>query len=291
MSIELNVTVEKILYPPSTGEGDWFILVTSHGKAKGKMQYRPREYDDLVLTGEWVVYQGSKEFSFSSSRINVPVDPRDQLRYICIRTKGLGSAAESLLWQKYGKEWPNAEEGSVPRLKGMVYQNFLLQLEALGSKTEEAGVIATLIGKGATVNMATAAWLKWSTETLGVVMSDPFRLSELDGYSFHDVDKEIRRAYGIDDDDRRRIKAGVVYALRRLTDAGDTVVSWADLYRNACGLLGGYADLVSDCTAELFEDNTLKAFPKSEGVSLAGDWKAETEIWEWVTEHGKEKAS
>lgn len=283
MSTELSVTVQRIAWPKSTAEPEsWYILITDHGCCKGKMAYRPADNDQLILTGEWSVYKGEKEFAFSSARIDVPTNPRDMLHYVCTRTKGLGAAAESLIWDKMGERWPDIEPNAVPRLSGRVYENFRLQLEALNTKTEEARVVSALMGKGCTDNMANRAWEMWKGETLGVVNADCYRLAELESYSFRDVDKDVRRSYGITDSDPRRIKAAVVYALRRLTDKGDTVVAWADLYAQACGLLSGYSDEIGECTSALFEDGTLKAFEESEGVALAADWRAESDIWEWV---------
>jgi hypothetical protein len=246
------------------------------------MSWRPQENEQLILDGEFTTYKGEREFAFKTARLDVPTESRDQLHYVCMRTSGIGAAAESLIWEHAGEDWMDIDEGAVPRLNGKVYANFQLQLEALREKSEEAKVVATLIGKGATINMACAAWEQWKVETLGVVNADCYRLSELSGYGFRDVDRAIRQSYGIADDDKRRIRAAVVYALRRITDTGDTVARWDELFKQAIGLLGGYADLISDCTAELFEDGSLKAFPKSAGVSLASDWKAETTIWEFV---------
>ena len=282
MSIELNVNVEKVLYPPATSESGWFILLTSQGKATGTMAWRPCQNESLILSGEFCVYKGEKQFNFRSARLNVPTDPRDQLHYVCTRTPGMGTAMEELIWDAAGADWMNVQPGTVARLNGKVYANFQLQLESLREKSEEAAVVAALMGRGATMNMACAAWEAWKAETLGVVNADPYRLAELPNYGFRDVDTKIRRAYGIMDDDKRRIRAAVVYALRRLTDAGDTLVTWASLYQQACGLLGGYEDLISDCTSELFAEGVLKAFAESEGVSLAADWHAESDIWDFV---------
>jgi hypothetical protein len=280
----LNVTVQSVRFPPSTNteQETWYILSTNQGTAKGRMAWRPQPQESLMLEGNWATYKGEKEFSFTTARLDIPTNPRDQLHYVCIRTAGLGPTAENLIWSKYGNNWQNAEPSSVPRLNGKVYENFKLQIEALSGKSEEAKVVATLIGKGATVKMACAAWEQWKGETLGIVNSDPFRLAELAGYGFKDVDREIRIAYGIADDDRRRIKAAVVYALRRLTDDGDTIVAWEDLYQRSTGMLGGYSDLISDCAKELFEDGTLRAFPNSQGVSLASDFRDECDIWEFI---------
>jgi hypothetical protein len=282
----LNVIVNRVAYPPATSDPDaWYILITDHGAAKGRMAWRPQEHECLVLEGEWATYKGEREFAFKTARLDVPTDSRDQLHYVCARTTGMGPAMEQLIWERAGAAWMEIPDGAVPRLSGKIYASFHLQMETLREKSEEAGVVATLMGKGATMNMACAAWEKWKTETLGVVTADCYRLAELSGYGFKDVDAKIRRAYAIADDDKRRIRAAVIYSLRRLTDAGDTVADWSLLYQQAIGLLGGYADLISDCTADLFEEGSLKAFPKSEGVSLAADWKAETAIWDFVNKH------
>jgi hypothetical protein len=279
---ELTVKVTRVAYPPATSESTWFILVTDRGACKGKMLWRPSERDELILTGEWTVYKGEKEFAFSEARISVPTNPRDMLRYVCERTCGIGPAMQEAIWSVAGSNWENVQENAVPKLKGKLYENFKLQIEGLRNKSEEAQVVATLVGKGCTANMAAKAWAQWGKQTLGVVNSDCYRLAELEGYSFRDVDNRVRREYGIGDDDKRRIRAAVVYAIRRLSDAGDTVVLWSELYSQATGLLGGYADEIANCTAELFEEGTLKAFPKSEGVSLAADWDAENAIWDMI---------
>lgn len=278
----LNVTVERVCYPPATSDTDWYILATNHGSCKGRMSWRPQEQEQLILEGEWAVYKGDKEFSFKSARLDVPTESRDMLRYCVARTPGAGSAMETLIWAHSGSAWMDIQENAVPRLKGRVYANFKLQIEGLVQKSEEAKVVATLCGKGATQNMACKAWELWKGETLGIVNADCFRLSELDGYSFRDVDAKIRQAYGIADDDKRRIRAAVIYSLRRLTDTGNTVVAWDELFTQTTGMLGGYADMISDCTRELFDEGTLKAFVKSGGVSLKNDWDAETTIWNFV---------
>lgn len=287
---EFAVTVQRVAYPAATSEPDaWYILVTNQGTAKGRMAWRPREQEQLILEGEWTVYKGQKEIAFSTARLDVPTNPRDQLHYVCCRTIGLGPAAEQLLWDRCGAAWMDVAENAVPRLKGKVYAEFRLQIEGLRGKAEEARVVAALMGRGATMNMACAAWAQWGGETLGVVNADCYRLAELPNYSFRDVDAKIRQSYGIADDDKRRIRAAVLYSLRRLTDGGDTIVAWEDLYTQATGMLGGYADLVSDVTSELFADGTIKAFPDSEGVALKQDWDAESAIWEWVEEVTKEE--
>jgi len=246
------------------------------------MSWRPEEGDQLILTGEWAVFKGNREFAFKTARLDIPTQPRDQLHYVCTRTKRLGAAAEELIWSHYGDDWQNADGKTVPRLAGRVYEEFRLQIESLNDKSQEAGVVAALMGKGATIAMATAAWTRWKLETMGVVGADCYRLAELDGYGFKDVDIKIRVAYGIADGDPRRIRAGVICALRRLTDKGDTLVMWDDLYKHAAGMLAGHNEMIGEVTGAMFEDGTLKAFADCSGVALAADWDAECAIWDFV---------
>ena len=294
--MEITATVQRVAYPAPTTVSDggeaWFILITDAGVCKGRMLWRPREMEQLVLEGEYSLYRGEKEFAFSSARLNIPSHPRDQLRYVVARTSGIGPTAEIQLWEHAGENWQNVPEGAIPRLRGRVYQDFKLQIEALLSKSEEARVVAALMGRGATQNMAQKAWATWEGQTLGVVNADCFRLAELEGYGFADVDRQIRREFGIGDSDPRRIRAAVIYALRKLTANGDTVVSWEDLYGHTCGMLCGFSDEVSEAAGELFREGAIKAFGEGgAGVALASDYQAESAIWEWVQSASESESS
>ena len=281
---ELSVIVTRIRHPPATDtEATWFVLETSAGPCAGKMSWRPRDNESLILEGEPSVYRGSKQFSFSSARLNIPTDPRHLLNYVCERTSGMGTHLANQIWEKYGADWQNAQPGSIPRFGGAVYERWRLSLESLKQNAEQAAIVSTLVGKGCTDLTANKAYSQWRSETLGVVQSDPFQLAELERVTFATVDKGIRQAYGITDTDPRRIKAAVVHTLRNLTSNGSTVVSWEDLFSNACAALGGYDDLVHAATTELLKCGTLKGFPDAGMICLASDYRAENDIWEYVT--------
>lgn len=279
--MDLSVKVEAVRWPKATDTGNWYILKTTAGIAKGNMAWRPRDGEPLVLIGEWTVYQGSKEFSFRSARLDIPSHPRDQLHYVIERTGGAGRIMEDAIWAAAGESWKTIQPGVVRGLGGALYERFRLQVEALDMAGAQAQVVAALVGKGATDRMAQEAWIKWKEETLGVVNADPFRLAELPGYGFSHVDRGIRQNYGIADADPRRVRAAVVHTLRRLTDRGDTVVPWESLFTNACAALGGMDDLVLESARELLADGTLKNFPGL--ICLSDDFAAESTIWEFAS--------
>ena len=280
----LNCTVERVAYPPATQkDANWFILVTDRGTAKGKMPWRPKDGDALVLDGEWTTYRGEKKFKFNSAMIDIPESPKDQLHYVVTRTIGLGPAMESIIWDRAGEAWKDIGPDEVPKLKGRVYEEFRNQIKLLDQDRDKVQAIAFLMGKRCSQNMACAAWERWERETLGVVNNNPYQLAELHGYGFKHVDTEIRVKFGIGDSDPRRVKAAVVYSLRMLTDSGSTVVEWREIMTKCMGYLGGMASLIVECTREMFADGTLYAFPEIQSVSLRSDYDDERVIWDFVT--------
>lgn len=281
--MELPCVITRVAYPPATENGGWYILITSAGCAKGKMAFRPKDGESLILFGEWGEYRGQKEYKFDGARLNVPSNPRDTLRYCVERTSGMGTSLEEAIWTHSGANWKDIKPGAVPRLGGALFERFRLSIEALNQNQVQAEVVGALIGKGCTPNMAEKAFQEWKGQTLGVVNSDPFRLAELEGYGFAIVDRGIRQNYGITDADPRRIKAAVVHTLRKLTDTGSTVCSWQDLFSNACAALGGYDDLVYEATRELLKCGTLRGFSDAGMICLKSDYDAELAIWEYVT--------
>ena len=281
--MQLTCKIERVCYPPETDTtATWFILATDQGTAKGAMPWRPKQNDKLILDGEWSMYQGKREFKFKSAMIDVPVHPKDQLHFVAARTVGMGPALEALIWQQAGENWKTIKAGEVKGLTPRVHAEMLLQIESLETDAEMAKSVAFLMGKGCTQNMAMAAYTLWKADTMGIVIDNPYRLADLPNYGFNHVDGEIRKAFGIGDDDERRIKSAVIYALRRLTDTGSTITDWESLLRHAMGMLGGRADLITNCTKALFESGDLKGFKASGSIALAADYRDELAVWEFV---------
>ena len=282
--MQINVKVERVLYPKATEkEATWFILATNQGVCKGKIGWRPADGQQLVLDGEWASYRGERQLNFKCAMLDVPTDPRAQLHYVCERTRGVGPALEIQIWDAAGEQWQGLRPGGVvAKLKGKLFEEFRLQIESLKGDEEQVKTVSWLMSKGATNGMGIAAWNKWEKGTIGIVNSDPFHLAELSGYGFKNVDGGIRQAFEIGDDDPRRIRAAVIYSLRRLTDDGSTIVYWDELLKKGLGMLGGFQSLISESTSALFADGTLIGFKGSLSIALGSDYKAEMSILDYV---------
>ena len=285
--MQLKVKVERVAYPKphaDTSEGAvWRILLTDQGACKGTMSWRPMDGEALILDGRWTAYQGKKEFKFDGAMQDIPISARDQLRYVCERTKGVGFAMETTIWEKYGDNWQDIEAGEIDRMSDAVYERFRVSMEALTTEKEKSQTIAFLMGKGATVGMATAAWEQWEKQGIGIVNDNCYRLADLPNYGFCHVDTDIRRKFDIGDSDPRRIKAALVYSLRQLSQSGNTVSSWGELRGAVMKHTGGVSlQLVVDCVKEMFGDGTLRGFTKSQSLALGADFQNEKDIWEYV---------
>ena len=190
---ELKVKVERILYPREGADGDWYIIKTDKGIIKGNMSCRTEPGEMLAIEGTYGTYQGKSEFKFTSARADIPIDARDQLRYVCEITPGFGVAMELKIWEAWGETWAeDVEPGIVKGLKGRKFELLTNSIDNLKLKREESEAVAWLMSVGCSVNMAQAAWTKWEKEAVGIVKSDCDLLAERPQYGFTDVANEIR---------------------------------------------------------------------------------------------------
>ena len=223
--MNITITVEKVLC--SRPAQKWYRLhgSTESGNSticKGTMEWEPREMETLKLSGEFVIYKGEREFQFFGAAITLPLDPFAQLNYVCQRTLGIGPQMTLEIWKKRGEKWRDLELGEIKRMQPETLEMFREKIREFDSDSEKAEVIAWLEDKGLTQAFAGAAWEKFRSDTAGVINANCYRLAEVPGYGFSAVDGEIRRAFGIADDDPRRIRAGVYAAMDQISENGDT---------------------------------------------------------------------
>jgi exodeoxyribonuclease V alpha subunit len=288
--VRLTVVVQDIHWPRVLDEGKWYKLGTDQGLATGEMSWRPAIGERLLLEGSWGAYKGQRVFRFIGAMVNVPEDARGKLAYLCSRASGVGPAIETAIWERWGKNWePEIAESSIPRLQGRVWLSFQETLDLINSEAEKGRTMAWLLGKGASMAMANAAWGEWGVATIGIVQGDPYRLAKLAHFGFQAVDKEVRKHFGIEDGDPRRIRAGIIYTLHQLTSDGSTRTSWDRLHANAGKYLGAeWREKIVEETGKLFEEDELVGFSASASIALSGDYWNERTIWEFLAiEKGK----
>lgn len=284
--MQIEVTVERMLCAKK--EKKWYFFRAAMGNTsvicKGGMGWEPQVLETLALVGDWVEYRGERHFQFKAAKLTLPLDPRSQLRYVCDRTCGVGPAIEEAIWEARGKEWRKLERGEIRKMSDAAFNSFREQLQLFDANSEKAEVIAWLENKGCSELMAAAAFETWGNDTAGVVNTDCYRLASLSGFSFRTVDENVRRNFDIADDDPRRIRAAVTYALEQETGDGSTAV---DCWRHfsACQKLlpNLSSDMIQEQAREMAENNLVKVFRKYCKISLPVDHLNERIIYEAVS--------
>lgn len=285
----IEVKILSILWPRPGMENprNWYRLEcqTDFGAliCVGTIRWRPSENELLLLSGEFEAWKGQRNFKFSEARPNVPANPRAQLSYVVERTRGMGKATEEALWREFGDGWSKItpEDAAKLKVRSEVFENFRLQVESLTRDREKCDAISFLIGKGCSNALACAAWEEWESDAVGIVNADCYRLADLRNFGFADVDGRIRLEFGIGDDDPRRIKAAILYAMRQLTASGSTVISWVELIESLRAMRIPL-DLARDAVGAMFENFTLRGFPASEMIALGFHYDAETAILNYI---------
>lgn len=283
--MQLKVKVNRIVHPKIRDTFPcWAILITDKGTCKGSIGWDVKEDELLCLEGEYSVWRGQREFKFTGCAPDLPVDPRHQLHYCCERTNGVGPSLEEAIWKKYGLDWQQIKPGEIKGMTAKKFEAFRLSMESLKSDVMKVDFISFLMGKGATMTLATSAWNRWEMNSLGVINADCYRLAELPHHGFSEIDTKIRHNFGIADTDPRRIKAIVDYAMKQLTKSGSTVVGWNELLAEAGRITGGGVDqkLIALCVGQMFGEGKLFGFNETGMICRASDYKNEKIIWEFL---------
>ena len=278
----LNVTIKRILYPKHEFDSDeevWYILLTDKGVAKGKIYFRPKERQKLILDGAYSVYKGEKQFCFQSCSTDAPVDSKSYLFYACELTPGLGEKTAEKIWDELGEYWTERLSECLKGKKLVALQEVIQLLENDKNKTK---VVTFLKNIGSTTNMALSAWDKWKEKTIGIVQNNCYRLADLPHYGFTNIDSKIRKFFDIGDEDERRTEAAVLYSMKTIAN-GSTLVSWEDL--KLCILQNGISvDLAAKQTSKMFKENNLIGFEDTREVALFKHYRDETIIERYINE-------
>lgn len=286
--MQIIVTMERMLCAKPTNK--WYFFRATMGGdgvpettivCKGAMGWQPQELETLALIGEFVEYKGERQFQFKSAKLTLPLEPRSQLHYVCERAKGIGPAIEQAIWDARGENWRDLERCEVRKLTDAAYDRFREQINSFESNSEKAEIISWLENKGCSSAMAAAAYEAWGADTAGVVNADCYRLAQLAGYSFRTVDENIRRHFEIADDDPRRIKSAVEYAMQQETEDGSTAVNcWRHL-ASCQKLLPNVGDeLVLQYVREMKADGGVYVFTKQCMMALKRDYLNELMIYD-----------
>lgn len=252
--------------------------------AKGVIPFEPRNGDRLRMEGTWRIseFNGAREFAFTCVELAIPTDPRALLEYAAAITKGVGPAACAAIWDTYGKDWQAHPEldgvAGIARGTRSEWKETLRRLEMERAKTT---AMSYLISRACSMTIALKAWEAWAEGAVGRVNADPYELCALPRVGFLTVENTgIRAAFGIADDDQRRLRAAAIFAMERLTQEHGTLIGLDTLLNHSAMVGIGGGDAAARAVEFLCERGDLVRV--EDGVALKADHEAEVKIGEFA---------
>lgn len=300
------LSVEQVIFPRieddikkrEDGESNLFYIFKYttafglSGTAKGGLLHRPQPGETFTVTGWFEANRGERVFMFKSANPYIPDSSRELLAYACDLTNGFGERTEEAIWEAYGEGWKEIPDEAVGEIRNLTEEKlarFRKTIEELELRREEAKAIAWLKSHFVSNRNAEKTIAEFGAKTIATVSENPYALTKVDGIGFLTVDGDIRRSFGIGDQDPRRIRECIRYCMGELTSRGDTVIPVFLLeteYRKICHdipkLLGDQEFM------RLITSGELVLFKTSSLVSRREEFDAEMAIFQFATGVGHE---
>lgn len=227
--MKIKATILAVLYPKNQSDiipaaKNFFVLLTTLGKASGATRVIPQKHHAYTFAGEYAIYQGQQTFRFSSIEEDIPLDPKALLEYACLITKGLGPAFSEATWKQFGQDFRAKLEAAETKTRRQ--KQLLESLRELDHAETQTKIIATLIKAGFTQHLAELAYQHLGEATLSIIKTNPYALAELPGQSFATIDSRLREPpFSIQPTNPHRLAAFLTYTLSTLAESeGHTLV-------------------------------------------------------------------
>ena len=199
------------------------------------------EGETVRLTGKWV--EDSRFGMQLRAEQTVPIAPQNKrgvVRYLADTVYGVGERTAERIYSYFGDETIEILDADpkriyeVPDLKKTVADNVM---EAWTSERQLRQVMIYLGEYGVSNLMARRIFDEYGVESLNIVQNDPYQLADaVQSIGFHRADR-IAQRMGLEPDSPQRMRAGLFYALRQMSNEGHCFSPVNHLIETACDLL------------------------------------------------------
>lgn len=232
--------------------------------------------EHLHLKGKWTNHpKHGLQFQAEICHQSVPATVDGIRRYLGSGLiKGIGPRLAKRIVDHFGSQTLDVIEHHTERLRevpdigphraGMI-------VRAWEEQKQVKEIMLYLHSHRVSTNLAIKIYKQYGDRALGVVQSDPYRLArDIHGVGFKTADR-IAQDQGLPSDHPSRIEAGVVYALREMTNDGHVYAPRPTLVERAVELLGVSPDIVPSALERLAQDGRIRQdvlpFLDGEGTS------------------------
>ncbi|EFQ24286.1 helicase, RecD/TraA family [Aminomonas paucivorans DSM 12260] len=208
----------------------------------------PSPGERLRFEGRWKVHpRFGPQFDVSFCRAEAPVSEEGLIRYLGSGViRGIGPVLAARIVGVFGADTLRVLDEDFPRLREVPgigerrREEFRLAWEA---HRQRRGVLLFLHDHGIGAATANRIVRRYGDEAERVVRANPYQLAEdVEGIGFATADR-IALKGGLDPGDPARVRAGLLFALRKAAEEGHVLLPRGELLRRAGDLLDLTADL------------------------------------------------
>ena len=173
--------------------------------------------------------------------------------------KGIGKTMAERIVKRFGLKTLDIFDNHIERLaevNGIGHKRLKLIRKSWASQKEVRDVMLFLQSHDISAAYANRIYKTYGRKTVHLITQNPYRLADdIDGIGFLTADK-IARQLGFVDDAPLRIRAGVLYVLRRLSDEGHVCYPFEALVDKSRDILACARQAVAEAMDSLWKEKT-----------------------------------
>ena len=239
--------------------------------------------EEFTAKGQWQTTDWGTQFKVREIRLVPPTNLEGIKKFLIYAVDGVGPKLADKLVQAYGEKTFDVLENQPERLREL--PNFGPQrakaLMEASKKTRELRELKVFLhGYGLSGARADRVYKKWGEKAMDVLRQDPYQLSRhIWGIGFSTADAFARKM-GVPKDSLYRVRAALVYLLKKAEESGSCGLPVEQLELNAIELLEVPAELVQTALREELDDGTIfkDTVDSQECVFNKWVWDAENSI-------------
>jgi len=245
------------------------------------------------MRGEWANHpKFGEQFKVVEYETKVPATVYGIQKYLGSGLiKGLGPVMAKRIVKKFGKETLDVIENEINKLgyvEGIGKKRIAMIKNAWDEQKEIRDVMIFLQAHGVSSGYATKIFKEYGNRSIAVVKENPFRLAtDIFGIGFVTADS-IAEKLGFPKDSGRRIEAGILYVLHKLSDEGHVYYPYEELIFKSREILDVDREVIVEALGTLAADrkivfvdlnNSIEKFKENnKAVYLAKFYLCETDI-------------